>query len=162
MKQRGIAKKYILPTLTVLYDVSTLFWYYVIISGLMYNFSRIFVRDNGIGIIGGADTPTLMFQVGNLLKSIPALLFLAASIGTAVLLTLLARKKYISRKASIALCVCSVVSFIAFFFIHVDTYLVSLYAVVRSISLVYCTYIVQVVLSGAVVFTSVWHKTSCR
>lgn len=162
MKQRGVVKKYILPTLTVLYDVSTLFWYYVIINGLIYNFSRIFVRDNGIGIIGGADTPTSMFQEGNLLKLILALLFLAASIGTAVLLTLLARKKYISRKASIALCVCSVVSFVAFFFIPVDTYLVSLYAVVRNVLLVRCAHIVHVVLSGAVVFISVWHKTSCR
>lgn len=156
----GSIKKFLLPAFAILYDVSTLVWCYVIASGLAYAVT--FVSQTEMGIIGGADIPRFLFQVGNLLKLILSLLFVVLSIGTAVLLTLSACKKHISRKAAIVLCVPSAVSFIVFFFIPVDTYLVSLYTIVRNLSLVTCAHIVHIVLSGAVVLVNILSLKSTR
>ncbi len=145
-------KKSAISIAVILYSIISLFWCYVILNNLPYNIHLLFVGKNGtVGIIGGADTPTFMFRFGNIVLIVAPVLFVLASIASAVLLTVSVFKKQTNRKSSVLLCVLLTLSLISFMFIPVQSYVVSLYIVAQKVPFASYLQIIYIALSLSLV-----------
>lgn len=136
MKKGMFLNKKIAIILTVLYDILSIFWCYVISANLVYNFTKISVNEDGIGIIGGADMPTLLYQIKGIFMAryLFSSLFLILSITTVFLLTVSTFKKQASRKLYITLCVFLSFTLIVFLLTPAYSYIVAFYALINSIT----------------------------
>ncbi|MBR7132064.1 MAG: hypothetical protein IKD04_00885 [Clostridia bacterium] len=59
--------KRIISFISMLYGIVSLFWCYVLIKSLFFELSTVAIGMNGIEVIGGADIPTLIYKMGNIL-----------------------------------------------------------------------------------------------
>ena len=100
-------RKNIFRIVAIIYDIVALFWCHVITSNLFYSFAQIGVNNGSIGIIGGADWPTLMFMLktGAIFAYLLHITFMLLSLVTAVLLTIAAFKPKTKRALNIWLIV---------------------------------------------------------
>ena len=115
----------------VIFDISTLFWCGVFIKNIIYSVTRISTDKGEIGIIGGADFPTLIFilQTNGFIQ----LLFILVSIAAGILLTISAFKSLKIKHIRIILTVLISVTALLFLLIPPQSYAVSLYTVLRKI-----------------------------
>ena len=61
MSKSNLIKKFVLYAFAIIYDVVSILWCYIISSNFVYNLTEIQMNEHSIGIIGGADKPTLLF-----------------------------------------------------------------------------------------------------
>ncbi len=145
---RRLIKKIAFSIAVILYSVISLFLCYVILNNITYNIHLLSVWKNGtVGIIGGAGLPTFMFELGNIVPIVASILFVLASIASAVLLTVSVFKKQTNRKSSVLLCVLLTLSLISFMFIPVQSYVVSLYIVAQKVPFASYLQIIYIALS---------------
>ena len=91
-------KKFISSSLIILYNIISLLWCYILVKNLIFEFSTVKIGLNGIEIIGGADIPTLIYKMGNVIGVVFPMLFVLLSITTIVLLTVLIIQKQNNNK----------------------------------------------------------------
>lgn len=150
--------KKIFRIVAIVYDIVALFWCYVITSDLIYRFTDISVNNEGIGIIGGADLPTLTFmlQTGAIFSFILHITFALLNIVIPLLLTIAAFRTKTNRALNIWLIVLLGVALTFFILIPPQTYIVALYAAVLSIG--YLAAILKIayfVLSGSAIVLNI-------
>ena len=147
-------EKTIWCTLFIIYDVVSLFWSCIIFKNLVYNISSISLQKDGIGIIGGADTSTFIFRLGNVLGLIfPIMIFL--SFITCFLSIVSFFKKQRGKKIDIFLFVSVILTLITFLLIPVRSYAVALYTVVNHIPFLKHAAIYYMIISFAVILADV-------
>lgn len=154
MKKATPVKKLMVSALVILYDIVSLFWCYVSLISVVYDSSFISV-GNSMEIIGGADTPTLMFVTGNVLRCVLAVLFILLSVGSAVLSTVSLCKKPTNRKIRILLCLLPALALMIFVLIPAQSYVVALYLVVRKIPFLKYAPIGYVIVSAVMIVVNV-------
>ena len=161
MNKHEKAKKLILSVFVILYGAASLFWCYIILRQIIYDFSFITTNESSIGIIGGADLPTLTFMLATekIFGWIISFLFLILSVGTVILLTLSIFKNKISKKYYVMLCILEVINLIAFILIPVQTYAVSLYSFTREFSPARYLTIIYIAISAVVIVMNILFAT---
>lgn len=88
----------------VIYDVMILALSYLLFNSIIFNISRISVINGSIGIIGGADMPTLLFVLTKNPVMFLMELFIIFGISTAVIITVVSFKN----SCSMRLCITAV------------------------------------------------------
>lgn len=151
-------KKNIFRIVAVIYDIVALFWCYVITSDIIYELTSIGVNEGSIGIIGGADLPTLTFmlQTGAIFSFILHITFALLNIVIPLLLTIAAFRTKTNRALNIWLIVLLGVALIFFILIPAQTYIVALYAAVLRLG--YLAAILKIayfVLSGSAIVLNI-------
>lgn len=167
-KKVELVKKLVSPAIVILYDIVSLFWCCVFIQNIIFNFSDIKIGadgiDNTINIIGGADIPTLIYKMGNVIGVVFPILFVLLSIATAFLLTVSVFKKKLNQKLNILLCIFSALALIVFMLIPRQTYYVSLYTLIRfhKIPLIERSHIFYMLISLAVIAFNLFSYIKCK
>ena len=151
-------------TRVILYDIISLFWCYVIIKSMIFEFSTVKIGLNGIDIIGAADIPTIIYKIGNVIGVVFPMLFVILSIATAFLLTVSVFKKKLNQKSNILLCIFSALALIVFMLIPRQTYYVSLYTLIRfhKIPLIEHSHIFYMLISLAVIAFNLFSYIKCK
>ena len=155
MNKFNLVKKSILSALVILYDIVSLFWCYIISSNFVYNLTKIQIKELGIEIIGGADLPTWSFIMGGVFGIAFSVLFVGLSVATTFLFTVSIFKKQTNRKFNILLCVFSAITLIIYMLIPAQTYVVSLYALVRKVSFLRYIQFIYIILSLMIIVTNI-------
>lgn len=155
MNKFNLVKKSILSALVILYDIVSLFWCYIISSNFVYNLTKIQIKELGIEIIGGADLPTWSFIMGGVFGIAFSVLFVGLSVATTFLFTVSIFKKQTNRKFNILLCVFSTITLIIYMLIPAQTYVVSLYALVRKVSFLRYIQFIYIILSLMIIVTNI-------
>lgn len=155
MNKFNLVKKSILSALVILYDIVSLFWCYIISSNFVYNLTKIQIKELGIEIIGGADLPTWSFIMGGVFGIAFSVLFVGLSVATTFLFTVSIFKKQTNRKFNILLCVFSAITLIIYMLIPTQTYVVSLYALVRKVSFLRYIQFIYIILSLMIIVTNI-------
>ncbi len=141
--------------LVFIYDIVSLFWCYILVKSLIFELSTVAIGMNGIEVIGGADIPTLIYKMGNVIGVVFPILFVLLSITTVVLFTLSIFKKQTNRKFNILLCIFLVLSLIVFMMIPAQTYAISLYLLARKLSFIRYIGVFYIVLSIAIIVINI-------
>ena len=147
MSKSNLIKKFVLYAFVIIYDIVSLFWCYILVKSLIFEFSTVKIGLNGIDIIGGADIPTLIYKIGNVIGVVFPILFVLLSVAITFLFTVSIFKKQTNRKLNILLCIFLVLSLIVFIFISTQAYVVSLYVLVRKLSFLKYLPILYVIVS---------------
>ena len=155
MNKFNLVKKSILSALVILYDIVSLFWCYIISSNFVYNLTKIQIKELGIEIIGGADLPTWSFIMGGVFGIAFSVLFVGLSVATTFLFTVSIFKKQTNRKFNILLCVFSAITLIIYMLIPAQTYVVSLYALVRKVSFLRYIQFIYIILSLMLIVSNI-------
>ncbi len=155
MNKFNLVKKSILSALVILYDIVSLFWCYIISSNFVYNLTKIQIKELGIEIIGGADLPTWSFIMGGVFGIAFSVLFVGLSVATTFLFTVSIFKKQTNRKFNILLCVFSAITLIIYMLIPAQTYVVSIYALVRKVSFLRYIQFIYIILSLMIIVTNI-------
>ena len=156
MKKNNFAEKIIFSVFSTLYSVISLFLCCVIINNLINSVFKISVNENNIGIIGGADTPTLIFQIGNVLQFAFSILFLIFSIAAVSMLFVLILGKKAKPKFRILICIFSALSLIVFMMIPAQSYILKLYILVRNLSFLKYSNILYIIISVVIIAVNVF------
>ena len=119
----------------VIYDVMILALSYLLFNSIIFNISRISVINGSIGIIGGADMPTLLFVLTKNPVMFLMALFIIFGISTAVIITVVSFKNSCSMRLYITAVVFLIVTAILFILIPPQTYAISLY--VLKVAIIY-------------------------
>ena len=155
----NVVKKIILSVLIILYDVVSLLWCYIISSSIIYQLTNIQINDASIdasiGIIGGADLPTVSFLMGGILRCVCSVLFVFLSLATIFLFTVSIFKKQTNRKFKILLCIFLALTLIIYMLIPAQTFLVSFYTLVRKLSFLKYIQFIYVILSLMIIVTNI-------
>lgn len=153
MNKQGKAEKLILPVFVILYDIVSIFWCCIILRQIIYDFSFVATNESSIGIIGGADLPTLTFMLATerIFGWIFSVLFLIMSVMRLIFLTVSIFKNKISKKYRIMLCILEIINLIAFILIPVQTYAVSLYSFTREFLIAGYLPVAYIAISAAVI-----------
>lgn len=120
---------------TIICDITTAIWYYIVIENFIFVFKSLRLVD----VIGVSDWKTflsLMFEFGYIWDLILAILFMVLNTIIAVLLTRMALGKQFSRRIKILLCVLLGILLVFFILVPFHTYLWALYAVFKKIKLI--------------------------
>lgn len=147
--------KRIISIISMLYGIVSLFWCYILIKSLIFELSTVAIGMNGIEVIGGADIPTLIYKMGNILGCAFPILFVLLSISTVVLLTISILKKQVSRRLNILLSVSIALSLFVFMMIPFQTYYISFYILVKKFAFLKYIRIFYIILSFAVVLKNI-------
>ncbi len=129
MKKSNFIKKLLLLLLVILYSILSMFFCYIITSSVIYSILCITIDDAsiGVGIIGGADTPTAIFIMTKILNCNFSLLFVFFSIVTIVLLTVSIFKKQKSTVLNVICLIFLALSIFFFIMIPLQSYIIPLY-----------------------------------
>lgn len=117
----------------VIYDVMILALSYLLFNSIIFNISSISVINGSIGIIGGADMPTLLFAMTKNPVMFLMALFIIFGISTAVIITVVSFKNSCSMLLYITAVVFLIVTAILFFLIPPQTYAISLFVMKAAI-----------------------------
>lgn len=153
--KNNLIKKFVLYAFVIIYDVVSLFWCYILVKSLIFEFSTVKIGVNGIDIIGGADIPTLIYKMGNVIRVVFPILFVLLGITTVVLLTVSVLKKQTNRKLNILISVLIALSLFVFMMIPFRTYYVSSYLLIKIFSFLKYTQIVYIMLSFTVIVKNI-------
>ena len=125
----------------VIYDVMILALSYLLFNSIIFNISSISVINGSIGIIGGADMPTLLFVLTKNPVMFLMELFIIFGISTAVIITVVSFKNSCSMRLCIKAVGFLIISAILFILIPPQTYAISLYvlkvAIIYDIRVIY-------------------------
>lgn len=123
--------------LVVLYDGLILILSYFFFTSIAFSISRISVTNGSIGIIGGADIPTLLFA----LITNPVVLFMALFIifglSAATMITVVSLKNSCSMRLYITAIVFLITTMVLFVLIPLQAYVISLF--VLKVAIIYDT-----------------------
>ena len=119
----------------VIYDVMILALSYLLFNSIIFNISSISVINGSIGIIGGADMPTLLFAMTKNPVMFLMELFIIFGISTAVIIAVVSFKNSCSMRLYITAVVFLIVTAILFILIPPQTYAISLY--VLKVAIIY-------------------------
>ena len=119
----------------VIYDVMILALSYLLFNRIIFNISRISVINGSIGIIGGADMPTLLFVLTKNPVMFLMELFIIFGISTAVIITVVSFKNSCSMRLCITAVGFLIVTAILFILIPPQAYVISLY--VLKVAIIY-------------------------
>ena len=147
--------KRIISIISMLYGIVSLFWCYILIKSLIFELSTVAIGMNGIEVIGGADIPTLIYKIGNVIGVVFPMLFVLLSITTVVLLTVSIIQKQNNRKLNVLLCVFLTLTLIIYMLIPAQTYAVSLYALVRKLSFLKYIQFIYIIISLIIIVTNI-------
>lgn len=117
----------------VIYDVMILALSYSLFNSIIFNISSISVINGSIGIIGGADVPTLLFVLTKNPVMFLMALFVIFGISTAVIITVVSFKNSCSMRLYITAIVFLLVVAILFVLIPPQTYVISLFVLNAAI-----------------------------
>lgn len=117
----------------VIYDVMILALSYLLFNSIIFNISSISVINGSIGIIGGADMPTLLFAMTKNPVIFLMALFIIFGISTAVIITVVSFKNSCSMRLYITAIVFLIVTAILFILIPPQTYAISLFVMKAAI-----------------------------
>ena len=121
----------------VIYDVMILALSYLLFNSIIFNISRISVINGSIGIIGGADMPTLLFVLTKNPVMFLMELFIIFGISTAVIITVVSFKNSCSMRLCITAVGFLIVTAILFILIPPQTYAISLYLYALKVAIIY-------------------------
>lgn len=121
----------------VIYDVMILALSYLLFNSIIFNISRISVINGSIGIIGGADMPTLLFVLTKNPVMFLMELFIIFGISTAVIITVVSFKNSCSMRLCITAVGFLIISAILFILIPPQTYAISLYLYALKVAIIY-------------------------
>lgn len=119
----------------VIYDVMILALSYLLFNSIIFNISRISVINGSIGIIGGADMPTLLFVLTKNPVMFLMEFFIIFGISTAVIITVVSFKNSCSMRLCITAVGFLIVTAILFILIPPQAYVISLY--VLKVAIIY-------------------------
>ena len=119
----------------VIYDVMILALSYLLFNSIIFNISSISVINGSIGIIGGADMPTLLFVLTKNPVMFLMELFIIFGISTAVIITVVSFKNSCSMRLCITAVGFLIVTAILFILIPPQAYVISLY--VLKVAIIY-------------------------
>lgn len=119
----------------VIYDVMILALSYLLFNSIIFDISRISVINGSIGIIGGADMPTLLFVLTKNPVMFLMELFIIFGISTAVIITVVSFKNSCSMRLCITAVGFLIVTAILFILIPPQAYVISLY--VLKVAIIY-------------------------
>ena len=119
----------------VIYDVMILALSYLLFNSIIFNISSISVINGSIGIIGGADMPTLLFVLTKNPVMFLMALFIIFGISTAVIITVVSFKNSCSMRLCITAVGFLIVTAILFILIPPQAYVISLY--VLKVAIIY-------------------------
>ena len=119
----------------VIYDVMILALSYLLFNSIIFNISSISVINGSIGIIGGADMPTLLFAMTKNPVMFLMALFIIFGISTAVIITVVSFKNSCSMRLCITAVGFLIVTAILFILIPPQAYVISLY--VLKVAIIY-------------------------
>ncbi len=117
----------------VIYDVMILALSYLLFNSIIFNISSISVINGSIGIIGGADMPTLLFVLTKNPVMFLMELFIIFGISTAVIITVVSFKNSCSMRLCITAVGFLIISAILFILIPPQTYAISLFVMKAAI-----------------------------
>ena len=117
----------------VIYDVMILALSYLLFNSIIFNISSISVINGSIGIIGGADMPTLLFVLTKNPVMFLMELFIIFGISTAVIITVVSFKNSCSMRLCITAVGFLIISAILFILIPPQTYVISLFVMKMAI-----------------------------
>ena len=117
----------------VIYDVMILALSYLLFNSIIFNISSISVINGSIGIIGGADMPTLLFVLTKNPVMFLMELFIIFGISTAVIITVVSFKNSCSMRLCITAVGFLIISAILFILIPPQTYAISLFLMKAAI-----------------------------
>ena len=117
----------------VIYDVMILALSYLLFNSILFNISSISVINGSIGIIGGADMPTLLFAMTKNPVMFLMALFIIFGISTAVIITVASFKNSCSMRLYITAVVFLIVTAILFILIPPQMYAISLFVMKAAI-----------------------------
>ena len=133
--KKNILHNFVFLGFAVLYDGLTLILSSVFVTSIIFNISSISVINGSIGIIGGADMPTLLFAMTKNPVMFLMALFIIFGISTAVIITVVSFKNSSSMLLYIMAVVFLIVTAILFILIPPQTYAISLY--VLKVAIIY-------------------------
>lgn len=119
----------------VIYDVMILALSYLLFNSIIFNISSISVINGSIGIIGGADMPTLLFVLTKNPVMFLMELFIIFGISTAMIITVVSFKNSCSMRLCITAVGFLIVTAILFILIPPQAYVISLY--VLKVAIIY-------------------------
>lgn len=117
----------------VIYDVMILALSYLLFNSIIFNISSISVINGSIGIIGGADMPTLLFAMTKNPVMFLMALFIIFGISTAVIIAVVSFKNSCSMRLYITAIVFLLVAAILFVLIPPQAYVISLFVMKTAI-----------------------------
>ena len=117
----------------VIYDVIILDLSYLLFNSIIFNISSISVINGSIGIIGGADMPTLLFAMTKNPVMFLMALFIIFGISTAVIIAVVSFKNSCSMRLYITAVVFLIVTAILFILIPPQAYAISLFVMKAAI-----------------------------
>ena len=121
----------------VIYDVMILALSYLLFNSIIFNISSISVINGSIGIIGGADMPTLLFVLTKNPVMFLMELFIIFGISSAVIITVVSFKNSCSMRLCITAVGFLIISAILFILIPPQTYATSLYLYALKVAIIY-------------------------
>lgn len=131
--KKNILHNFVFLDFAVLYDVLTLILSSVFFTSIIFNISSISVINGSIGIIGGADMPTLLFVLTKNPVIFLMELFIIFGISTAVIITVASFKNSCSMRLYITAVVFLIVTAILFILIPPQAYVISLFVLKTAI-----------------------------
>jgi len=155
MKKIVLVKKLVLSAFVILYDIVSLLLCYVFIKSLIFELSTVKIGLNGIEVVGGVDLSTLIYKMGNVIGVVFPILFILLSVATVFLLTVSIFKKQINRKFNILLCIFSALTLVIFMLIPPQTYVISLYILVRKLSFLKYIRFIYIIVSLIIIVTNI-------
>ena len=135
--KKNILHNFVFLGFAVLYDGLTLILSSAFFTSIIFNISSISVINGSIGIIGGADMPTLLYALTKNPLMFLMALFIIFGISTAVIITVASFKNSCSMRLYITAVVFLIVTAILFFLIPLQAYVISLF--VMKVAIVYDT-----------------------
>ena len=119
----------------LIYDIVILALSYLLFNSIIFNISSISVINGSIGIIGGADMPTLLFALTKKPVMFLMALFIIFEISTAVIITVVSFKNSCSMRLYITAIVFLITTMVLFVLIPMQAYVISLY--VLKVAIIY-------------------------
>ena len=117
----------------VIYDVMILALSYLLFNIIIFNISSISTINGSIGIIGGADAPTLLFTLTKNPVMFLMALFIIFGISTAVIITVVSFKNSCSMRLYITAIVFLITTMVLFVLIPPQAYVISLFVMKAAI-----------------------------
>lgn len=131
--KKNLLHNFVFLGFAVLYDGLTLILPSAFFTSIIFNISSISVINGSIGIIGGADMPTLRFVLTKNPVIFLMALFIIFEISTAVIITVASFKNSCSMRLYITAVVFLIVTAILFILIPPQTYAKSLFVMRAAI-----------------------------
>lgn len=135
MNKLRLVKRFLLSALTVVYDIASLFWCYILFNTLWYDLTFIYANENGVRVVRGVEVLRLLLSSGKLLMCGFYILFVLFNVTAMILLTVSTCKKHTSQKLRVVLCLFLLLTFVVFIRIPPVRWLVPLSAVLRPLLL---------------------------